>query len=76
MEAHALKLMAYFGLLAVLVYAVFSALGRRDQLTAKTAPTGRVPIGSVSARKSVPCASSLAMAAGVYPTPPVGLRGR
>jgi hypothetical protein len=72
MEANAIKLMSYFGLLAVVAYAVFSAMGKRNQVIGGGPGTPNY-VGALSARKSVPAASSQAMAAGVYPTPPVNI---
>jgi hypothetical protein len=70
MEDKAVKLIAYIGLLAVIVWAVASALGKRDQLGESKSPCTRrdKAQGDVWARKTVPRASSN-RAAAVIPTP-------
>jgi hypothetical protein len=77
MEATVFKLMSYFALLGIVIYAVYSSLGKRSQVLHPRAASGMpFAAGSVNARKSVPAASSQWMAAGVFPTPPVGLGNR
>jgi len=74
MEATVFKLMSYFALLSIVAYAVYSSLGKRNQVMHPRAAVNMPrAAGSVYARKSVPAASSQWMAAGVFPTPPVGL---
>lgn len=70
MEEKALKIFAYMGLLAVIVYVIASALGKRAQLGKSTPACGshQFAKGSVWARQSVPLATRQS-AAGVFPTP-------
>ena len=58
MTDQVLKLMAYFGLLFVILYAVLSALGKRSQVS--TAPPRPRPKanGSVWSQYSVPAAAT------------------
>jgi hypothetical protein len=68
METKALKLMAYFGLLAVVVYAVLSAFGKRPQVAAGPVGRNQQAQGSVWARRSVAAPSSLVYSPAVQPT--------
>jgi hypothetical protein len=70
MEERIFKLMAYISLIALAVWIVASALGKRDELSKRPNPVGRAQSanGSVWARKSVPAASSQVAAAAI-PTP-------
>jgi hypothetical protein len=74
MEAKVLKLIAYLGLLALIIWVVASALGRRSEMSKPSGHQNRPQKaqGSVWARKSVPAASSQVAAAAI-PTGVVGV---
>ena len=64
----AIRMMTYLSFLALCVWVVASALGRRSELSAPKKCSQRKAQGSVWARKSVPAASSQVAAAAI-PTP-------
>lgn len=74
MEAKVLKLVGYIGLLALVIWVIASAMGRRSELSKPAGHHNRPPKaqGSVWARKSVPAASSQVAAAAI-PTGVVGV---
>lgn len=71
MEEKFIKLMAYFGLLFVVVYAVATGLGKGDQVTRKPAcKKPQKPDGVLWAGKSVPLGTT-ATTGLVVPSPPI-----
>jgi hypothetical protein len=74
MEEKVLKLMSYFALLALLVWAVASSLGKRDQLTPSNRRCDQKPDGNIWARRNVPLPVSGTVAAAI-PVPPQGYTG-
>lgn len=68
MTEQALKLMSYFALIFIALYAVLSAFGRRDQISTQKPRPRPVAKGSVWSQFSVPAASTQQPAAAI-PTP-------